>query len=384
MATTDKKRSKTTRRGNGEGSIFQRGDGRWVATIATGYGADGKRRRKAVYGWTKKEVQDKLGVLLPQAQGGLLSDSKRSTLAEFLDRWLEDTVRTNKRASTYASYKQLVEKHVKPFIGGVQLARLSPANVGSLYATLERSGKSGRLRQMVHAVLHRALERAIKLGQVPRNVCDAVERPEAPRHEITPLTLDQTATFLHATKGTRLHALYILAIASGLRQGELFALRWDDIDLDGAVLSVRRTVVQIGKEFIINEPKTARGKRRVELPPVAIESLREHRKRMMVEGHAGAGWVFVSRNGQHLRRNVVRLQLGKILKAEKLPAIRFHDLRHTCASLLMMDGTHAKVVQERLGHSQISITLDTYSHVVPSMQRAAADRMDTMLRPTGS
>jgi integrase len=380
----DKIKRSTKRRGNGEGSIFQRGDGRWVAIITIGYGADGKRRRKTVYGVTKKEVQDKLGVLMPQQQSGSLGDMKRITMGAFLDQWLENTVRLNKRASTHASYLQIVTKHIKPFIGGMQLSKLSPAAVGTFYATLEREGRSGRMRQMAHAVLHRALERAVKLGQAARNVCDAVERPEAPRHEITPLTQDQTVAFLKATDETRLRALYILAIASGLRQGELFALRWDDIDLNLGVLSVRRTVVQIGTDFVVNEPKTARGKRLVELPAYAVEALQQHLRCMMIEGHAGAGWVFVSRNGKFLRRNVVRQQLREIVTKAGLPKIRFHDLRHTCATLLMSGGTHAKVVQERLGHSQIGVTLDTYSHVLPGMQRDAANSLDAMLRPTGS
>jgi integrase len=379
-----KRRASTKRRGNGEGSIFQRGDGRWVATLTVGYSAAGKRRRKTVYGWTKKEVQDKLVKLLPQKQDGSLCDSARGTVGQYLDRWLETEVRQNKRASTHASYRQVVELHVKPCIGGLQLSRLSAANVAAMYSTLDREGKSARLVQMAHAVLRRAMHRAVKLGLIGRNPCDGVERPQAPRHEITPLNPQQARALLQATSSHRLHALFILAITSGLRQGELFALRWEDVDLDAGILTVRRTVVQLGEDFIVNEPKTDRGRRRVEIPPIAVDALRDHKARLLKEGFAGDGRVFLSKSGNYLRRNAVRKALLLILKAAGLPEIRFHDLRHTCATLLMLDNTPAKVVQERLGHSNISLTLDIYSHVLPSMQRDAANRLDSLLRDTGT
>lgn len=382
MNTESKKRTK--RRGNGEGSIFQRPDGRWCARITVGRDANGNRKRRDVYGWTKKEVQEKLTTLLAQKQTGTLCDTGRETVAEFITWWLANEVKPNRRASTHETYRQTAAKHILPFLGGLQLSRLAPSNVGSLYTTLQSDGRSSKLVQMVHAVLRRAMERALKLGKIIRNPCDAVERPQAPRHEITPLDQEQAAAFLKAISADRLQALFILAIAGGLRQGELFALRREDVDFDAGAVAVRRTVVQLGKEFVVNEPKTAKGRRRVELPALAIDALRDHLRRMMIEGHAGAGWIFVGRSGGFLRRAVIRRKLRRLLATAGLPTIRFHDLRHTCATLLMANGTHAKVVQERLGHSTIGMTLDTYSHVLPTMQREAADKLGDMLRPTGT
>jgi integrase len=156
------------------------------------------------------------------------------------------------------------------------------------------------------------------------------------------------------------------------------------VDLDAGVVHVRRAVIQIGNEFIVNEPKTAKGKSRVEISTATVDALRLHKARMMQEGRLAAGWVFVSQTGEHLRRTVIRKQLRAILTKAELPMIRFHDLRHTCATLLMAEGTHAKVVQERLGHTDITVTLGTYSHITPTVQRAAADTMQGILKATGS
>lgn len=381
---TEKKTKRTKRRGNGEGSICQReSDGRWLASVVIGRNQNGKMLRKVVYGWTKSEVQKKLAKLLPQQQAGTLN-ADRLTVGEFIDSWLENSVRPNKRASTYASYHQIARLHIKPYIGGIQLSKLMPSNVATLYSTLEREGRGARLRQMAHAVLHRALEYGVESEVLTRNVCDVAERPQAPRKEVTPLTAGQALAFLTATAEHRLHAMFLLAIDTGMRQGELSGLQWDDIDLSAGAVTIRRAIVQIKEDFIVNEPKTARGRRRVEICPATVDALRLHKARMMQEGRLAAGWVFVSKTGQHLRRNATRKTFQGILRRAGLPIIKFHDLRHTCATLLMENGTHAKVVQERLGHSQISITLDTYSHVTPTMQREAANTMQGILKATGS
>lgn len=382
---TEKREKRTKRRGNGEGSICQRkSDGRWLASVVIGRNQHGKMLRKVVYGWTKGEVQKKLAKLIPQQQAGTLGNCDRVTVGEYLDRWLENDVRPNKRASTYASYHQIARLHIKPFIGGIQLSKLAPANVKGLYGTLEREGRGARLRQMAHTVLHRALKVAVKSEVISRNPCDAAERPQAQKRDITPLDNSQAQILLKAIENHRLNALFLLAIDSGLRQGELNGLKWEDVDLVGGVVFVRRTIVQVKEEFIINPPKTAKGKRRVEICAMTVEALRHHKARMMQEGRLAAGWVFVSQTGKFLRRNSVRKSLLAILKGAGLPVIRFHDLRHTCATLLMAGGTHIKVVQERLGHSQIAITLDTYSHVLPTMQREAANTMQGILKATGS
>jgi integrase len=217
---------------------------------------------------------------------------------------------------------------------------------------------------------------------IQRNPCDAVDPPRVPKREIAPLDAAQVQKLIKAAKKDRLYALYVLAIATGLRQGELFALRWCDVDLNRKVVSVRFTLVETGSERFLAEPKSAKSRRQVDLPQFAVDALVDHRKRMLAEGFAGSEWVFCDTCGGQLRRsNVIRNSFKPILKRAKLRNLRFHDLRHTSATLLLSQGVHPKIVQERLGHSQISLTLDTYRHVLPTMQVEAAGKMDQLLKP---
>src|SRR5205807_7025156 len=192
----------------------------------------------------------------------------------------------------------------------------------------------------------------------------------------------QVIRLLEAAKGDRLEALYVLAVTTGLRQGELLGLHWDDIDLAGTALRVRHTLHELNGRLWIGEPKTRRARRQVDLPAIAVVALRNHRERMMIEGHPDE-LVFCDTRGGPLRKsNLVRRSFLPLLKRAGLPTIRFHDLRHTAATLLLAQGVHPKIVQERLGHSQISLTLDTYSHVLPGMGREAASKLDALLTRT--
>lgn len=377
-----KKRS-TKRRGNGEGSIFQRADGRWVATINVGYNANGKRVRRTVYGWTKGEAQDKLTALHGQKHKGELRKASHETLAAYLERWLEDSVKIQRKPATHACYRFMVKKHINPRIGGVALTKLTPLNVERLYADMVRDGRSPRLVQLAHMVLHRALKLAVNPYKIiPFNPCQGL-RPSAPRPEIDPLTPQQALALLESTAGDRMHALYVLAVLGGLRQGELFGLKWDDIDFEAGTVTVRRTLIKLVGSFTTSDPKTAKGRRTIKLPGVAINALRDHQRIVMAEGLAGQEWVFLSRKGNHLRANGIRGMLRKSLKAAGLPMVRFHALRHTCATLMMGDGVPARVVQEILGHADVSITLGTYSHVTQTMQDEACDKMQARFQAIG-
>ena len=226
-----------------------------------------------------------------------------------------------------------------------------------------------------------ALVTAVRWGLVIRNVAEAVDRPTVPKHEITPLDVEQAKKFLEAAESDRLHSLYVLALTTGCRQGELFGLEWSDIDLKAGTLMVRRTLVELSGKITTNEPKTAKGRRLIELPGMAVESLWQHKAKLMVEGLASCPFVFPDSEGNHLRRqNVLRRSFQPILKRTGLKDVRFHDLRHSSATLLLSAGVHPKVVQERLGHSQIGVTMDTYSHVLPTMQREASGKLDGLLR----
>jgi integrase len=379
----DEKIKRTTkRRGNGEGSIFQRADGRWVATIAVGYDHAGKRRRKTVYGHTKREVQDELNRLQQRKSTGALTATSKVTVAQYLDRWLQDVARLTVRNSTFRRYSELLKLHVKPRIGGVRLHRLTAGDVQAIYSEMEGAGLSPRTRQFVHTVLRKALDNAVRWGLVIRNVCAQVTPPRVPKATMQVLTPSQASAFLKAAEGDRLYAMYVLALAVGMRQGELMGLQWPDVDLDAGWLSIAHTLADDGT---LGEPKTTKSRRRIELPAIAVEALWSHKRQSLAEGIAGSPFVFCDSQGGPLRRqNVQRRSFRSILKAAELPTIRFHDLRHTAATLMLTDGIHPKVVQEVLGHATIAITLDTYSHVLPSMQRDAADRMNRMLKKVGT
>ncbi len=381
MAT---KARSTKRRGNGEGSIFQRSNGRWEAVITVGYNGQGKRVRRTVYGWTKKEVQDKLTELQSKKLDGSLAETGKLTVGEFLDRWLA-TTKSAIRATTYTSYEGTIRLHINPLIGGLPLQKLTPAHVQGLYTELERLGRSCYVLRLVHITLRRAFKLAVKWGITLRNVCDAVTAPRIDRREIAPLTTEQSAKLLQAATDDRLYALYVLALATGMRLGELSALQWEDVDLKAATVSVRRTLVDLKGEVYLAETKTKKSRRLIKLPVEAVEALPDHRKRMMAAGLAGCTYVFCTPLGGPIRRAAFhKNQFKPLLAAAGLPDCRFHDLRHTSATLMLAAGVHPKVMQERLGHSDINITLDIYSHVMPAMQQDAADKLGAMLwsRPT--
>ena len=366
-------------RGDG---ITKRADGRFMgrAVVETPTGT----KRKTVYGKTYEDVRKKLNKLRADADGGLVFDPGTLTLGEYLERWLSDSVRDTVRARTYERYEQLVRVHITPAIGRVKLKALTPGHVRGLYREKLEAGLAPRTVQYLHRTLSKALKEATDDAMIPRNAAASVKPPQARKEEIQPLSRDEVRSFLDTVAGDRLEALYVVAISAGLRQGELLGLRWEDLDLDAGVLQVRRTLSETRDGRVFEPPKSGKG-RSVRLTRRAVTALRSHRKQQLEERvNLGPAWaenglVFASEAGTPIGgRNLIRHFKIRLQRAG-LPDIRFHDLRHTCATLLLRQGVHAKFVQELLGHGDVALTLNVYSHVLPDMGDAAAGAMDDAL-----
>lgn len=369
------------KKGNGEGSISKYADGRWCGrlTVTT---PDGKRKRVAVYGKTKGEARVKLTKAMAEADEGLVFDAKNLTVREYLQRWLNDSVKSSVRRRTFESYAYVVRKHLIPGLGAAKLKALSPAQVQALYQHKLDSGLSRRTVQLVHTTLHKALKQAVRWGLVPRNVTEVVSAPRPEKKDIRPLDPEQAKDLLRTAHGARFEALYVLAVTAGLRRGEILGLKWDDLDLERRVVRVRRQIARNGGVFEFTTPKRGKG-RSVDLVSVAVEALVRHREGQMLEKRRlgnlwqDTGLVFTTEVGTPLDAdNLIKRSFKPLLERAGLPQIRFHDLRHTCATLFLARGTNPKIVQEILGHANISQTMDTYSHVLPSIQSEAVAAME--------
>jgi integrase len=373
------------KRGNGEGSIHRRKNGGWCAQY-TVYTAKGRKRR-TLYGRTRAEVAAKLAKALSDREGGITFDADNLRLGDYLLRWLEDSKKGSVKRVTYEGYARQMRNHLVPTLGRIKLKALTPAHLRGLYREKTETGLSARTVGYIHTTIHNALEQAVKDGLVPRNVADVVKPPQLCKEEIQPLTPAQTKSFLVAVGGHRFEALYVLAVTAGPRQGELLGLKWEDIALDRKLLQVKRTLSSTkGGEPVFSNPKSAKGRRSVKLTARAVEALRRHRERQLEEREEVAGlWqnhglVFPTRIGTPMsRHNLVARSFKPLLKRAGLPEIRFHDLRHTCATLMLAVGANPKVAQETLGHANVTITLDTYSHLLPNMQDEVAEKVNELL-----
>jgi len=376
------------RRGHGEGSIHRRADGRWTAVVDLGW-SGGKRRRKYVYGATRREVQLKLQRVKDEVVRAGAPADNRITVDRYIQDWLQ-AVQPTVRASTYSKYESALRLHVSPTLGRQPLARLTAQQVSQLYGDLLAAGLSPQSVVHVHRVLHRALRQAVRWGVLARNVTDLVDPPRVPRREMRVLTPEQVQVLLAGVRVGKLDALLTLATTTGMRQGELFGLRWSDVDLGKAHLTVRRSLVRApGGGSTFAEPKTSGSTRRVQLSTLAVDALRRHWRRQQDDRRrAGAFWqdtdlVFTSRHGNPLNpQNLLQRDFYPLLARLELPKVRFHDLRHTAATMLLSAGVHPKIVSELLGHTDIGITLNLYSHVIPGLHERAAAAFDELLAPS--
>lgn len=375
--------AKRPRRKKGEGSIFFHEKlGLWTAIVNLGVDENGRRKRRQVYGHKESEVLEKLKAIEHEVRsGGSAEKPTRKTLSAFLTEWLDEEISPKKRATTLRSYKGIVAGHINGDrgIGHLKLRDITPKAISSFYARLRKHDVGARTLQLTHAVLHRALRHAVRQELVVRNAASLVDAPTYNAKQMRPLTSAQIAKFLKAASGDRLEALYVLAVLSGARQGELFALRWRDFDAARATIQIRFSQQDVNGIVTITETKTEASRRLIYLPAVAVRALREHRRNMKAQSmRIGLDDpIFTAPGGGPLRRkNVLSRSFKPLLKQAGLPNVRFHDLRHTYATELLTSGADPKVIQAQLGHSKIAVTLDTYAHLVPSLAKSAVAKLD--------
>lgn len=337
---------------------------------------------------TKKDADKRLAELLHQLDNGGFVRPGKTTLAEFLVSWLEDYARPNLAPRSFERYQGVVAKHLTPALGNISLTRLRPEHLQKSYSAMLNEGLSARTVKFHHAVIHKALQTAVKWGLVSRNVADGVDVPRARPSEMQTWDEDDIARFLESAKSGPYYALFYTALFTGMRRSELLALRWQDVDFAFSQVYVNRSLHHLKDgNYVFTQPKSARSRRTIALPPSAILTLKGHKERqeamraMLGLPLKDDDLVFSSLEGHPLRPNTITRAWTMLAARCGVKVIRLHDARHTHASLMLKQGVHPKIVQERLGHASIGMTLDIYSHVAPGLQQAAAERFDRLLSP---
>jgi integrase len=360
------------RRGRHEGTLRKRADDRYESRLDIGLDANGKRIRASFYGKTKQEALAQLnaarGLPTPRTIG-------RATVAEYFNAWLED-VRQRSAFSTYKQRETIARLHICRYIGGLRLSALRPEKIAAVLKLLRRSGIGQRTIELAYIILHVALADAVRSGLLATNPCDACAKPKVARRRPSIWNASQANAFLKSASGTPYYALFVLAITTGMRQGELLGLQWENVDLENRFLSVVYTLAEGPAGPELKEPKTLSSRRRVDLPNIAVNALR---------GLPGTerGFVFNAADGKPIRKtNFIRRVYHPLITKAGVPRIRFHDLRHTANTLLLLDGVSPNVLAERMGHTTTRMTLDTYGHVLAGAQRIAADSVDRIFAPS--
>jgi integrase len=371
------------KRGNGEGSISKRKDGTWCAVITVGRKPDGKLKQKFFYGKTRQEVAEKLNKALNELRQGTFVEATAVTVESWLKTWLEEYKRPKVRLTTFESYRIMAESHIIPAVGHIKLKDLRPEHLQHLYNEKLKTGLSPRTVRYIHLVIHSALKQAVKNQLVARNVSEATELPADNKKEARALTMEEMDRFLNALESDRLKAAFITLLGTGLRRGELLALKWDNVNLKEGTIAVKENLAWIAKKgFVFQPPKTEKSKRVVPLPDDVLAELKKHKARQaeeklkLGESYQDNGLVFCTEIGTPIIPRNFERKFKLLLKKADLTGIKLHSLRHTYATRLLELGENLKVVQELLGHSRISVTADIYSHVSPELKRGAAAKLN--------
>jgi integrase len=372
------------KRANREGSVYQRKDGKWVAALRLGPG-----KRKHFYYRSQAEAVLTLHHAQHARMLGTLTSTRNETVETFLLNWLQYELQPKVRERTYQMYQQIVTQHLLPSLGRIALQKLTSWHIQELYQHKRRQQVAPSTIYKIHRILHHALNDAVKLGHVLRNVGQFVELPPVNKRErvTQALTFEQARTLLSTAQNDPLEALYVLALTTGMRQGELLAPKWSDLALTYGKLQVQRTLVRVRQDHaIVAEPKSPTSRRGIHLPQLAIDALTRHAQRQQAILKKGglstsaSAWVFCDEKGIPLRAtSLIRQSFRPLLARAGLPQIRFHDLRHSAATLLLTLGVHPKIVQKLLGHSQMFVTMEVYSHILPTLQGEAMRQLHNAL-----
>jgi len=375
-----------------KGHIRERSPGHWAIVIDVRDPQTGKRKRRwHSFKGTKREAQKECARLITEMERGTYIETKRETVASFLERWIEH-MKGQVSPRSHERYAELCRKNIVPLLGGLTLTKLQPTHISQAYANAlasgRRDGKGGLSPASVHyqhRVLKKALGQAVKWRLLPSSPVDSVDPPRVERTRMQTYDMAQTAEALALTRLTRLYVPVLLALLCGLRRGEITALRWRNVDLDAGQLAIVESTEQTSKATRLKETKTGRA-RTVALPSLVVEELRRHRIEQAREllrigiRQDGESFVYAREDGQPMQPRSLTHAWDQFRVRTTLPRIRFHDLRHSHATHLLASNVHPKIASERLGHAKVGITLDLYSHVLPGMQADAAARVDLAAR----
>lgn len=369
------------------GQIIKRGENVYMVRVYLG--RKGKKRvyhNKTIHG-NKKDAERYLNKVLREKDTGTFVEPSRELMADYMNNWLDIAAKPRVREKTYQNYKDIVRLYIIPPLGDTKLSQITPEQIQGVYSMMTDRGLSPKTIRNTHGVLHNALMQAVDWGKLYRNPAELVNLPRQAKKEMQVLTKEEAIQFINTLANSRWEALFSLLITTGMRPGEALALKWRDIDFEGERVTVNRTLTSIGANWRLEEPKTARSRRTIPIPASVVKNLDKHKKKQAAEKlsaqekeYEDHGFVFAGRTGNPLdKHNIVNRHFKPLLQKAGLPIIRLYDLRHTCATLLLTAGENPKVVSERLGHASITLTMDTYSHVLPDMQKAATEKLEVML-----
>jgi integrase len=368
------------------GHIRKRGSS-YAIVVDIGRDENGRRKQKWISGFkTKKDAEKMLAEVISQIEKGQFIEEKDITVEEYLKYWLDSYAKTNTAPRTYIRYTELAN-HIIRHLGGFMVQKLKPLHIQQFYSSLLKERKlSNSTILKIHRMFHLALKHAVQWQLINHNPLDAVTSPKPEKIEMKTWDVETANKFLETIKDDIIYIPVLLALQTGMRQGEIAALKWDDVDLEDGYIAVRNTLQKINGKFILKEPKSKKSIRTIALMEITITELKKHRRKQaemilaMGEKYKNENFVCTWEDGRPLDPSYISKKFFKLVKKYNFPYIRFHDLRHTHATMLLQEGVHPKIVSERLGHSTINITLDVYSHVLPNIQKEAVKKLDKLFK----